>query len=97
MLSLLVLFLLTPSLLQVVTLKLKMSDYMYFQYLLKQKKIITCLSALTICGWQVPSWFYKQDKIEPVKSESIFWIFSIEFISQYIFNRYFCLSFLFLW
>lgn len=38
MLSLLVLFLLTPSLLQVVTLNLKMSDYMNFQYLLKQKK-----------------------------------------------------------
>lgn len=51
-------------------------------------RTITCLSAPTVCGWQVPSWFYKEDKIE-AKSESIFWILSIVFINQDTFNSYF--------
>lgn len=70
------------------------SIYIYNTYLNRIEvldiltRIITCLSAPTICGWQVPSWFFKEDKIE-AKSESIFWILSIDFINQYTFNSYF--------
>lgn len=57
------------------------------------KKIITYLSVPAICGWLVPSWFYDQDKIEAIKSESSFGILSRFYRSVHIISA---LLFLFL-